>query len=56
VAGRDEEGGVLAEVTVGVTVALGVTVAVGVADVGETVGVVVAVEPNTELKVSVARK
>lgn len=45
-AGADEDGGVLGEMTVGVTVAEGVAVAVvavGVAGVGETVGVVVAV-------------
>ena len=40
-AGADEDGGVLGEVTVGETVVEGVTL--GVADVGETVGVVVAV-------------
>ena len=41
-AGADEDGGVLGEVTVGETVAeVGVLGTVGVADVGETVGVVV---------------
>ena len=40
-AGADEDGGVLGEVTVGETVVECVTL--GVADVGETVGVVVAV-------------
>jgi len=42
VAGADEDGGVPGEVTVGETVAEGVVVGVlGVADVGETVGVIV---------------